>query len=203
MSPYRSMNWSKSAWVCSPRASAASISFRSAEHVLDPLHRLRVGVLHDLPHAAELAVQHLAAQQVLELLEGLRGRPVSASRSRPAAGSPGPCRRAARRGRPRASWPRRSGRGTARRAPARWPCRAGREPARGCRRAGRCRGSRAAVRGPGAACRRGRAVRPGRRSPRRSSSRSASAGLAPASIASPSSSTAPRTSNGSASGSGP
>ena len=44
-----------------------------AEHVLDPLHRLRVGVLHDLPHAAELAVQHVAAQQVLELLEGLAG----------------------------------------------------------------------------------------------------------------------------------
>jgi hypothetical protein len=44
-----------------------------AEHILDPLHRLRVGVLHDLPHAAELAVQHVAAQQVLELLEGLAG----------------------------------------------------------------------------------------------------------------------------------
>ena len=44
-----------------------------AEHVLDPLHRLRVRVLHDLPHAAELAVQHLAAEQVLELLEGLAG----------------------------------------------------------------------------------------------------------------------------------
>ena len=44
-----------------------------AEHVLDPLHRLRVGILHDLPHAAELAVQHVAAQHVLELLEGLAG----------------------------------------------------------------------------------------------------------------------------------
>ena len=44
------------------------------EHVLDPLHRLRVRVLHGLPHAAELAVKHLAAQQVPELLEGLPGR---------------------------------------------------------------------------------------------------------------------------------
>jgi len=44
-----------------------------AEHVLDPLHRLRVGIAHDLPHAPELAVQHVAAQQVLELLEGLAG----------------------------------------------------------------------------------------------------------------------------------
>jgi hypothetical protein len=44
-----------------------------AEHVLDPLHRLRVGVLHGLLHAAELAVEHLAAEQVLELLEGPAG----------------------------------------------------------------------------------------------------------------------------------
>jgi hypothetical protein len=43
------------------------------EHVLDPLHGPRVGVLHGLPHAAELAVQHLAAEQVAELLEGLAG----------------------------------------------------------------------------------------------------------------------------------
>jgi hypothetical protein len=44
-----------------------------AEHVLDPLHRLRVGVAHRLPHAAELAVEHLAAQQVPEPVEGLPG----------------------------------------------------------------------------------------------------------------------------------
>ena len=43
------------------------------EHVLDPLHRLRIGIAHDLPHAAELAVEHLAAQQLPELLEGLAG----------------------------------------------------------------------------------------------------------------------------------
>ncbi len=30
MSPYRSMKASKSSWVCSPRASASSISFRPA-----------------------------------------------------------------------------------------------------------------------------------------------------------------------------
>ncbi len=45
-----------------------------AEHVLDPLHGLRIGVLQCLPHAAELAVEHLAAQQLPELLEGLAGR---------------------------------------------------------------------------------------------------------------------------------
>ena len=43
-------------------------------HVLDPLHGLGVGLLQGLPHAAELAVQHLAPQQVLELLERLPGR---------------------------------------------------------------------------------------------------------------------------------
>ena len=44
-----------------------------AEHVLDPLHGLRVRIAHGLPDAAELAVEHLAAQQVLELFEGLAG----------------------------------------------------------------------------------------------------------------------------------
>jgi hypothetical protein len=42
-------------------------------HVLDPLHALGVGLRHRLLDAAELAVQHLAPEQVPELLEGLRG----------------------------------------------------------------------------------------------------------------------------------
>ena len=47
------------------------------QHVLDPLHRLRVRVFQRVLHAAELAVQHLAPEQVLELLERLPcgGRP--------------------------------------------------------------------------------------------------------------------------------
>ena len=41
------------------------------DHVLHPLHRLGArAVLQRLLHAAELAVEHLAAEQVLELLEG-------------------------------------------------------------------------------------------------------------------------------------
>ena len=43
------------------------------EHVLDPLHRLRVRVLQRLLHAAELAVQDLPAQQVAQLVERLPG----------------------------------------------------------------------------------------------------------------------------------
>ncbi len=42
-------------------------------HVLDPLHGRRVGVLQGLLHALELAVEHLAAQQVAQLLELLPG----------------------------------------------------------------------------------------------------------------------------------
>jgi hypothetical protein len=42
-------------------------------HVLDPLHRLRVGLLQGLLHAAELAVEHLPAEQVLQLLERFPG----------------------------------------------------------------------------------------------------------------------------------
>ena len=47
------------------------------QHVLDPLHRLRVWAFERVLHAAELAVQHLAAEQVFELLERLSsgGRP--------------------------------------------------------------------------------------------------------------------------------
>ena len=43
-------------------------------HVLDPLHGPGIRLLQALLHAAELAVEHLPAQQVLELLEGLPGR---------------------------------------------------------------------------------------------------------------------------------
>ncbi len=41
------------------------------QHVLDPLQRLRVRVGQRVLHAAELAVQYLPPEQVLELLEGL------------------------------------------------------------------------------------------------------------------------------------
>ncbi len=44
------------------------------EHVLDPLHGFGVGPLQHVFHAAELAIKHLAAEQVLEPLEGLPGR---------------------------------------------------------------------------------------------------------------------------------
>ena len=43
------------------------------EHVLDALHGGRVGVLERLLHALELAVEHLPAEQVAELLELLPG----------------------------------------------------------------------------------------------------------------------------------
>ena len=43
-------------------------------HVLHPLHGLGIWISQGLLHAAELAVQHLTAQQVPELLEGLRRR---------------------------------------------------------------------------------------------------------------------------------
>ena len=43
------------------------------QHVLDPLHGFGVRLLQDFLHAAELAVQDLAAEQVLEPLEGLPG----------------------------------------------------------------------------------------------------------------------------------
>lgn len=43
------------------------------QHVLDPLHGLRVRPLQHVLHAAELAVQHLGPEQVLELLERLPG----------------------------------------------------------------------------------------------------------------------------------
>jgi hypothetical protein len=43
------------------------------EHVLDPLHLLRAGVGERVAHAAELGVEHLAPQQVADLLVGLRG----------------------------------------------------------------------------------------------------------------------------------
>ena len=43
------------------------------EHVLDPLHGGRVGVLERLLHALELAVEHLPAEQVAQLLELLPG----------------------------------------------------------------------------------------------------------------------------------
>ncbi len=49
------------------------------EHVLDALHRLRIRCLQRLLHAAELAVEHFAAQQVTKPLEGRpggRGPPV-------------------------------------------------------------------------------------------------------------------------------
>ena len=43
------------------------------QHVLDPLHRLGVRRVEGLLHAGELGVQHLAAQHVLDRLEGRPG----------------------------------------------------------------------------------------------------------------------------------
>jgi hypothetical protein len=196
------MNWSKSAWVCSPRAIGGQHLVQVAEHVLDPLHRLRVGVLHDLPHAAELAVQYVAAQQVLELLEGLAGggrAPVVVGQLPDRLGRVGGQRVEVGLAHPGLV------------------ARVG-EQLGALLPDGRVEQGASlfedAVEAPAAADLALPFPRPPQHvveaaaagpvaEPRRSSSRSASAGLAPASIASPISSTAPRTSNGSASGSGP
>ena len=86
------MNRSKSSWVCSPRASSVEHLVQVGQHVLDPLIAAGSRVGQRLLHAAELAVEHLAPQQVAQLLERLRAPRRSASRSRPAPGSPARCR---------------------------------------------------------------------------------------------------------------
>ncbi len=161
---------------------------------------LRRRALQRVAHAGELRVEHLVAQQVLDLLVGLPrlGRAplvvgeLRAPRAR--------CRSAARPARPRPSGRVSSGSGnSARRSassawsssscdllsvPSSWPLR---------------RSSRARSR-----ARRRSASRPSRPSgPRRSSRFSALRGDAPASTSSPISSSASRTSYGGASGSGP
>ena len=161
------------------------------EHVLDPLHGRGVRVLQRLLHALELAVEHLPAQQVaqlLELLPCLRRPPVVVGEL--ADGLRGVVRQRVEFGLAQ-PWRRRSGRGTARRARLRAPRRAARGPGRASRRAGPAlRSSRCRSR-----TRRIRSSRP-RRScqPRRSRSRSASRGLSPPRMRSPISSSASRTS---------
>ena len=139
-----------------------------------------------LLHAAELAVEHLAAQQVLDLLEGLRAPRASASRSPPARAPRAPCRAAARRARPRGAARRRTGRGTARRAPgpSAWS-----SSSRTCSSVPSSRPARRACRAllahpPQHVVE----AAPARRVPRRSRSRSASRVPSPSSTASPSSS---------------
>ena len=127
------------------------------EHVLDPLHGRRVRVFQRLLHALELAVEHLPAQQVAELLELLPAPRATASRTRRAGGWPARCRSAARRVPPRGAARRRSGRGTARRARPPAPRRAVRGPDRASRRGARRCAARAAARGRGASGRQGRA----------------------------------------------
>ena len=65
------MKSSKSCCVWVPWASASSISLSAAIMSLTRCMACGIGLLQGLLHAAELAVEHLAAQQVLELLEGL------------------------------------------------------------------------------------------------------------------------------------
>jgi hypothetical protein len=86
------------------------------EHVLDGLHRLRARRLERLLHALELAVEDLAAQQVVDRLVGLRASSLRQSYGLSAC-TAGRCRPAACRAPARASGRRRTGRGTARAAP--------------------------------------------------------------------------------------
>ena len=57
---------------------------RSCEHLVDRGAVLVGGVLERLLHAGEALVEHLAAEQVLDLLVVLAGLAAAASRSRPA-----------------------------------------------------------------------------------------------------------------------
>ena len=109
------------------------------EHVLDPCMSSGVGARQRVLHPAELAVEHLAAQQVLDLLVRLPAPRPSATGSPPAPAPRAPCRRAARRARASANRAGRPGRGTAPAARPPAPGRAARAPARACRPAGRAR----------------------------------------------------------------
>ena len=112
-------------------------------------------------HAAELAVQHLAAQQVLQLLEGLpggRGAPVVVGQLPDRLGRVGRQRVQLGLAQPGLV----GGRGTARPAPGRSRCPAAPAPAPGCRPGGPGCGSPAAAHGPAGAGRPGRGGRSGR-----------------------------------------
>ena len=170
------------------------------EHVLQSLQRLRVRVLQRLLEPAELPVEHLPAQQVLQLLERRPAPAGCASRTRRARAPRATSRTAASPAASRAAVRRRTGRGTARRAPRRPPCPAARGPPPACRPGGRAR----AARGPGGGPAGAASSRPRRPSvPRLSRSRRACAGDVPAITSSPTRSSASATSNGAASGSGP
>ena len=171
------MNSSNCSCVCSPRASASSMALRSAIMSLTRCIAAGSGFSSACFMPRNWRVEHLAAQQVLDLLEGLRGPRASASRSRSSSRTARAVSRRQRveRGLARTAR-RRTGRGTARLAPGRPPCRAVDVPPRACRRDGRARAARGAARAPGAAGRRGRAAG---RCPAASRSRSASRGDEP------------------------
>ena len=128
------------------------------EHLVDACTVLVGGVLERLLHAGEALVEHLPAEQVLDLLvvgARLRGR---ASRTTTARSPPQPCSAEGSR-----SASRRTGR--RRRGPARAACaprgrrgRAARGPAAWCRRAGAAAAARGACRPPGERARRDRAA---------------------------------------------
>ena len=61
------MNASNCSWVCSPRASASSMSLSAATISRTRAMSCGGGTAQRVPHPAELAVEHLAAQQVLDL----------------------------------------------------------------------------------------------------------------------------------------
>ena len=67
-SPCLSMNSRNRSVVSSPRACAASSVVEVREHVLDRLHRGRVGVVERLLQPGELRVEHLALQHLLDRL---------------------------------------------------------------------------------------------------------------------------------------
>ena len=187
--------------VCSPRASASSMSLSALHHLADALEILGRRVLHRVAHARR------TARRAPRCAAGPGSARTSAAPRASATGS----RRAARTARGGVVGQRVQlglghpgrvvrDRGTARAAPPRAPGRAARAPARACRRAGRCGAARGRARGPcGAAT----------SSPSRPACRGAAAGSAPpaatcpARTSSPISSSACRMSNGGSSGSGP
>ena len=78
-SPCLSMKSSKSCWVSSPRECLSSRLVEVVEHLVDALAVLVGGALQRLLHAGEALVEHLAAQQILDLLvlfAGFRAAPV-------------------------------------------------------------------------------------------------------------------------------
>ena len=81
-SPCFSMNSSNCSCVCSPRASASSISLSARSMSLTRCMSSGVAFCSASRMPGELRVEHLAAQQVLDLLVRLPRPPASASRTR-------------------------------------------------------------------------------------------------------------------------